>query len=66
MCILLPSINSSDVIPLLIKVETDLYTTTEYDDALMMIARRHGYKEIIEVLRQFYGMKVNHETKQYR
>ena len=56
--------NSPDVIPLLIMAGADLHATTEYDDTPMMIAQRHEHKEVIEVLRQFYGVTVNHETKQ--
>ncbi len=56
--------NSPDVIPLLIMAGADIHATTEYDDTPLMIAERHDHKEVIETLKRFYGVKVDHETKQ--
>lgn len=56
--------NSPEVVPLLIMAGADIFATTEYDDTPMMIAERHEHPEVIEVLKRFYGVKVDHQTTQ--
>lgn len=56
--------NSPDVIPLLIMAGADIQATTEYNDTPLMIAERHEHPDVVQVLKRFYGVKVDHETKQ--
>ena len=56
--------NSPDVISLLVMAGADLHATTEYEDTALMIAQRHDHQEVIQILKRFYGVKVDHETKQ--
>jgi ankyrin repeat protein len=56
--------NSPDVIPLLVMAGADIFATTEYDDTPMQIAERHDHHEVIDILKRFFGVKVDHDTKQ--
>lgn len=56
--------NSPDVIPLLVTAGADLFATTEYNDTPLMIAERHEHPEVAQVLKRFYGIKGDYETKQ--
>lgn len=56
--------NSADVIPLLVMTGADIFATTEYDDTPLQIAERHGHQEVIDILKRFLGVRVDHETKQ--
>lgn len=56
--------NSPDVIPLLVVAGADMFATTEYDDTPMQIAERHDHHEVIDILKRFFGVNVDHDTKQ--
>lgn len=56
--------NSPDIIPLLIIAGADIHATTEYNDTPLMIAERHEHSNVAKVLRRFYSVKVDHDTKQ--
>lgn len=56
--------NSPDVIPLLIMAGGDVTATTEYDDTPLSIAQRHDHQDVINAIKKFYGVKVDHYTKQ--
>src|SRR3990167_2708055 len=56
--------NSPDVIPLLVTPGANIFATTEYDDTPLQIAERHDHQEVVQALKRFFGVKVNHDTKQ--
>lgn len=56
--------NSPDIIPLLIMAGADIHATTEYNDTPLTIAERHEHPEVVQVLKRFYGVRVDHDTRQ--